>query len=297
MDPVISKREVKSIMTKSNLPVGDFSVNPYLGCLHACKYCYASFMKRFSKHDEPWGEFLDVKCWPEIRNPQKYDGKSLVISSVTDPYQPMEEEFERTKTLLKQLSGADVKLSILTKSDLILRDLDLLKTFPDVRVSFSINTLDEEFKKDMDDAVSIKRRLKAMKTLYDNGIRTTCFISPIFPEITDVSSIINQTKDYCNLIWLENLNLRGNYKAVILNYIKETFPDLAPLYHEIYIKKDRSYWEYLNEDLKHFCDDIGLLYVRDDDSIKRPFDEPPIVVNYFYHEEITKSAKKKRCRK
>ena len=297
MDPVISKREVKSIMTRSNLPVGDFSVNPYLGCLHACKYCYASFMKRFSKHDEHWGEFLDVKCWPEIRNPQKYDGKSLVISSVTDPYQPMEEEFERTKTLLEQLSGADVKLSILTKSDLILRDLDLLKTFPDVRVSFSINTLDEEFKKDMDDAVSIKRRLKAMKTLYDNGIRTTCFISPIFPEITDVSSIINQTKDYCNLIWLENLNLRGNYKAVILNYIKETFPDLAPLYHEIYIKKDRSYWEYLNEDLKHFCDDIGLLYVRDDDSIKRPFDEPPIVVNYFYHEEITKSAKKKRCRK
>ena len=136
-----------------------------------------------------------------------------------------------------------------------------------------------------------------MKTLYDNGIRTTCFISPIFPEITDVSSIINQTKDYCNLIWLENLNLRGNYKAVILNYIKETFPDLAPLYHEIYIKKDRSYWEYLNEDLKHFCEDIGLLYVRDDDSIKRPFDEPPIVVNYFYHEEITKAPRKRDAEK
>lgn len=198
MEYLIVKKEVKSIMSKSNLPVCDFSVNPYLGCLHACKYCYASFMKRFSNHKEPWGEFLDVKYWPEIKNPQKYNGKSLFISSVTDPYQPIEAEYERTKVLLEQLEGSDINLSIATKSDLILRDLDLLKTFPEVRVSFSINTLDENFKNDMDDAVSIKRRLKAMKTLYDEGIRTTCFISPIFPVITDVPAIINETKDYCN---------------------------------------------------------------------------------------------------
>ena len=294
MEYLIAKKEVKSIMSKSNLPVCDFSVNPYLGCLHACKYCYASFMKRFSNHKEPWGEFLDVKYWPEIKNPQKYNGKSLFISSVTDPYQPIEAEYERTKVLLEQLEGSDINLSIATKSDLILRDLDLLKTFPEVRVSFSINTLDENFKNDMDDAVSIKRRLKAMKTLYDEGIRTTCFISPIFPVITDVPAIINETKDYCNLIWLENLNLRGNYKSVILNYIKENYPELTPLYNEIYNKRDRSYWEKLNEELKAYCEEINLLYVRDDDSIKRPFNEPPIVVNYFYHEEITKTAKKKR---
>lgn len=294
MEYLIAKKEVKSIMSKSNLPVCDFSVNPYLGCLHACKYCYASFMKRFSNHKEPWGEFLDVKYWPEIKNPQKYNGKSLFISSVTDPYQPIEAEYERTKVLFEQLEGSDINLSIATKSDLILRDLDLLKTFPEVRVSFSINTLDENFKNYMDDAVSIKRRLKAMKTLYDEGIRTTCFISPIFPVITDVPAIINETKDYCNLIWLENLNLRGNYKSVILNYIKENYPELTPLYNEIYNKRDRSYWEKLNEELKAYCEEINLLYVRDDDSIKRPFNEPPIVVNYFYHEEITKTAKKKR---
>ena len=236
MKALISKKEVKGVITKSNLPVCDFSVNPYLGCLHACKYCYASFMKRFSKHTEPWGEFLDVKCWGEIKNPEKFDGKTMFISSVTDPYQPLEEKYERTRTLLEQLKGVDVGLSIATKSDLILRDLDLLKSFSNVRVSFSINTLDEKFKDDMDDATSIKRRLKAMKTLYGEGIRTTCFISPIFPEITDVPSIIDETKEYCNLVWLENLNLRGDYKSRILTYIKKEYPDLTPLYNQIYNK-------------------------------------------------------------
>ena len=57
----------KSILTKSNLPVSVFSANPYVGCSHACKYCYASFMKRFTNHAEEWGEFVDVKIWPILR--------------------------------------------------------------------------------------------------------------------------------------------------------------------------------------------------------------------------------------
>lgn len=81
--------------------------------------------------------------------------------------------------------------------------------------------LDENFKNDMDEAVSIERRLAAMKAFHDAGVRTTCFISPIFPNITDVEAIIDQVKEQCNLIWLENLNLRGDYKKVILDYIQE----------------------------------------------------------------------------
>ena len=88
---------------------------------------------------------------------------------------------------------------------MILRDLDLIKSFPDARISWSINTLDEEFKDDMDKAVSIERRLKTMKAFHDAGIRTTCFISPIFPEITDVKAIIEQAKEHCNLIGLKTL--------------------------------------------------------------------------------------------
>lgn len=297
MHPIIKEIKVKSVLTKSNLPVSDYSVNPYTGCTHACKYCYASFMKRFSKHAEPWGDFIDVKYWPDIRNPQRYADNELFIGSVTDPYQPIEEKYGRTRALLEQMQGSRCKISIATKSDLILRDIDLIKTFSDVRISWSINTLDDAFQKDMDQAVSIERRLAAMKIFHDAGIRTTCFISPIFPGITDVKSIIRRTKEQCNLVWLENLNLRGNYKAIILQYIRERYPDLLTLYQAIYEKKDRSYWEELDTEMKQFTQEENLLYLYDDDSIQHPFAAPPIVVNYFFHEDIIPSAKKKRLNK
>jgi len=296
MELVIKDIQTKGVLTKSNLPLGGYSANPYTGCAHNCRYCYASFMKRFTNHSEPWGEFVDIKHWPEIKNRKKYAGQKIFISSVTDPYQPLEEKYFRTRTLLEQLQGSGAEISIATKSDLILRDLDLIKSFSNVRVSWSINTLDDEFRADMDEAVSIERRLAAMKVFHDAGIRTTCFISPIFPGITDVAAIIRRAKEQCNLIWLENLNLRGGYKTVILDYVKEKYPKLIPLYQDIYQKNDRSYWVALDEEMKKFTRDEGLLYVRNDDSICLPFEEPPIVVNYFFHEEIIPSAmKKKNC--
>lgn len=293
MKLIIKETTVKSIITKSNLPVCDYSVNPYVGCTHACRYCYASFMKRFTNHPEPWGEFLDVKFWTEIKHPEKYAGKELFIGSVTDPYNPQEETYCRTRALLEQLKGSGAKLSIQTKSDLVLRDLDLIRTFPDARVGFSINTLDENFRCDMDKAASIERRLSAMKQFHDAGVRTTCFISPIFPGITDAETIIERAKKYCNLIWLENLNLRGSYKTVIMDYIREKYPHLLSLYQEIYADGSRLYWEMLDARLREYAKCNRLEYVRNDDTINLPFDAPPVMVNFFYHEEIKKSARNK----
>ena len=116
---LIREVETKNIMTKSSLPVGGYSVNPYVGCTHACKYCYASFMKRFTGHKEEWGTFLDVKHWPEIKNPKKYAGQRVVIGSVTDGYNPQEEQFGNTRKLLEQLIGSDADILICTKSDLV----------------------------------------------------------------------------------------------------------------------------------------------------------------------------------
>ena len=271
----IQEIEVKSVMTKSNLPVADFSVNPYVGCLHGCKYCYASFMKRFTNHPEPWGEFIDVKHWPEIKNAKRYAGKEAFFGSVTDCYQPHEAKYKRTRALLEQLQGSGISVSIATKSDLVLRDLDLIKTFPHARVSWSINTLDESFRREMDVAVSIERRLEAMRQFYEAGVETTCFISPIFPGITDVEAIIERAKGQCNLVWLENLNLRGDYRPVI------------------YSKRDRSYWVALDQQLREYTARQGMTYVRDDDTKRSDFGQPPVVANYFYHEEVKKSAKAK----
>ena len=161
---LIQDVETKNIMTKSTLPVGGYSVNPYVGCTHGCKYCYASFMKRFTGHTEPWGTFLDVKYWPAIKNPRKYAGQRVVIGSVTDGYLPQEAQFQNTRKLLEQLRGSEAEILICTKSDLVIRDIDLLKELGKVTVSWSINTLDEDFKNDMDNAVSIKRNGWRKKT-------------------------------------------------------------------------------------------------------------------------------------
>ena len=290
----VKEIQVNGIITKSNLPACEYSVNPYVGCEHACKYCYACFMKRFTGHGENWGEFIDVKYWQPIKNPKKYGGRELFIGSVTDPYQPAEEKYKRTRALLEELQGSGALLSVATKSDLILRDLDLIKTFPNARVSWSVNTLDERFKNDMDKGVSIERRLAAMKAFHDAGIRTTCFISPIFPEITDVKAIVKSVKSYCNLIWLENLNLRGAFKPAVMQYIKNGYPELLPLYNDIYVKGSESYWQALDAELQAFAAEQGLEYRINDDTFTRPFDEPPVMVNYFYHSKIKKSARKEK---
>ncbi len=290
----IKKTEVKNVLIKSNLPAGDYSANPYSGCAHACKYCYASFMKRFTGHQEPWGTYVDVKYWPEIKNPQKYAGKEIIIGSVTDPYQPAEEKYGRTRALLKQMKGSGAKISIITKSDLVLRDLDLIKTFPGARVSWSVNTLDENFQKDMDKASSVESRLDAMKSFYRAGVNTVCFISPIFPGITDAKTIIKRVKRQCGRIWLENLNLRGDYKKTVIDYIRKKYPSLLSLYWGIYNDNNRGYWEKLDAQLKDFAAENGLAYIKNSDGAINSFDGYPAIVNFFYHEQIKKSAGKSR---
>ena len=86
-------------------------------------------------------------------------------------------------------------------------------------VSMSINTLDENFKNDMDNASSISDRLETLKELHNNGIKTVLFMSPIFPYITDFKKIIDISKDYIDEYWFENLNLRGSYKQTILSIL------------------------------------------------------------------------------
>ena len=278
--------ETKNIMTKSTLPVGGYSVNPYVGCTHGCKYCYASFMKRFTGHTEPWGTFLDVKHWPAIKNPRKYAGQRVVIGSVTDGYLPQEAQFGNTRRLLEQLRGSGAEILICTKSDLVVRDIDLLKELGKVTVSWSINTLDEDFQNEMDRAASIGRRLEAMKQVYDAGIRTVCFVAPVFPGITDFVSIFHRVKDQCDLVWLENLNLRGSFKKDILDYIRGKHPALYPLYDAIYNQGDKSYFHALEQEAKRLAKEQDCPFVDNALPYGRAESGHPVIVDYFYHEEV-----------
>ena len=138
----------------------------------------------------------------------------------------------------------------------------------------------------MDAAVSIERRLAAMKQVYDAGIRTVCFISPVFPELTDIEAIFERAKDQCDLVWLENLNLRGGFKAGIMAYISEKHPDLLPLYEEIYNKRNRSYFEDLEKKAEEMARQHGCRFVDNETPYERVPQGHPTIVDYFYHEEV-----------
>lgn len=95
---------VKDLITKSNLPASDYVINPYVGCPHGCRYCYACFMKRFTKHNEKWGSFIDIKRCDKAISKKKLQCKSVFLSSVTDCYNPYEEKYGSTRKILEQLS-------------------------------------------------------------------------------------------------------------------------------------------------------------------------------------------------
>ena len=266
--------EVNDYLTKSNLPASDYVINPYVGCPHGCKYCYASFMKRFTQHKEDWGTFIDIKKCNKKINLKKIEHKRVFLSSVTDCYNEFEEKYELTRSILEQLVNVECELSISTKSKLILRDLDLLKKMKNLTASMSINTLDENFKNDMDNASSIHDRLNTLKELHKNGIKTVLFMSPIFPYITDFKEIIDVSKDYINEYWFENLNLRGSYKQTIFKYIENKYPNLLDKYDDIYNKKNKNYWINLLKEIDEYCKTNNIKYI-----------------NYFYHEELVKNKK------
>ncbi len=264
---IIEKEIVaKDLITKSNLPASDYVINPYVGCSHACKYCYARFMKRFTGHTEEWGNFIDIKRCDKPMNVKKLYHKSVFISSVTDCYNPFEEKYRITRNVLKQLKEADCSITISTKSALILRDIDILKELNHLKVAISINTLDNGFQKDMDNASSIAQRIAALKELGKQGIYTVLFMSPIFPYITEFKEIIEATEGFVCEYWFEDLNLRGGYKQEILSYIDEKYPQYLSGYREIYNKKNLGYWKELASSIDSYCLEKNIKYT-----------------NYFYH--------------
>ncbi len=277
MNMVEKEVAVKDLVTKSNLPASDYVINPYVGCPHGCRYCYACFMKRFTNHSEEWGSFIDIKRCDKPISKKKLQGKSVFLSSVTDCYNPFEEKYENTRKILEQLISIDCELNISTKSQLILRDIDLLKQCKNLKVSVSVNTLDEQFKSDMDRASSIGKRLETIETLHENGIYTVLFMSPIFPGITDYKEIIVKTHRFVDEYWFENLNLRGSYKQDILSYIKNAYPQLVELYDEIYVKGNMGFWNNLSVEIEEYCVEHSIKYI-----------------NYFYHKELVEAKLKSK---
>jgi DNA repair photolyase len=183
---VLKVREIKAKSMLNRSKVFDYCLNPYTGCQINCAYCYARlFMRRYSGHTEAWGEFVDVKVnAPEVLRKQLGRAKrgTVWISSVCDPYQPLEAKYALTRRCLEELVKKQFPVNIQTKSKLVLRDLDLLKAIETVEVGFTVTTDDERVARLFErHASSVKERLAALERIHDAGIGTFAFIGPILP--------------------------------------------------------------------------------------------------------------------
>jgi DNA repair photolyase len=257
----ITQKVVKQIITKSNLPAADFVINPYIGCCHSCIYCYADFMKRFTGHaGEKWGDFVDIKinAHETIKNKKIID-KSILLGSVTDPYQAVEAKYKMTQKILEKLVLIQPNLEILTKSKLILRDIELLKQFTNLRIGISLNTTDDSISKHLEPHASpATSRINTLRVLHNAGLKTFLFISPIFPEITDFKELIESTHSFVDKFYFENLNIRANNRSAIYGFIKKNYPNLTVLYNEL--KPNCIYWDNLKKQIIHYCDSRSLKY-------------------------------------
>jgi len=257
----IDFREAKSIITKSNIPSIDYVINPYTGCQHGCIYCYAEFMIRFTGHKgDKWGKFLDIKTFDVNKiKPQKYDGKRILLSSVTDPYIPLELKYQNTRKILEHLVGTKAIISILTKSKFVVRDIDLFKKFENIEVGISISTLDENFAKIIEHGASRPlERLESIKKIHDAGLKTYTFISPFFPKITDFKTIIEKTIDYTDYYMFENLNLRPHNIPRIMKIVEKYYPKFLSTYREL--RNDISIWDFIEENIRTYCEQKKLNY-------------------------------------
>jgi len=193
-------KEIKSKTILSASKIYDYVINPYVGCQHACSYCYARFIKKFTGHEEPWGQFVDIRVnaadllKAEIR--RKKRGK-VWVSGLCDPYQPLEERYGLTRQCLEILAETGWPVVIQTRSPLVLRDMDILKRFENLEAGLSITTGDDEIRKIFEpSAPPIPERLRALEELHRSGIRTYAMIAPMLPGAEALAGILPGKVDY-----------------------------------------------------------------------------------------------------
>ncbi|MEN8261948.1 MAG: radical SAM protein [Nitrospirota bacterium] len=227
MKPEIHEINARTILSKSGIPGMDYCINPYVGCAHACRYCYATFMKRFTGHTEPWGSFVDVKVdAPEILRRQLKRAKrgNVMLSSVTDPYQPVEAKYGLTRKCLEVLALYHFRVDILTKSPLVLRDMDIISKLKDATVGLTVTTDSDKVRKKFEpEAPSMSDRFETLKKLHEAGINTYVFIGPVLPM--NPESLAKKLKPYVGRILIDRMNYTNKTKGLYKKYKIEEWLD------------------------------------------------------------------------
>jgi DNA repair photolyase len=233
----------------------EWSLNPYMGCVHRCTFCYVRAFERRADRpaDDGYGTSIRVKTnvvevlRAELARPS-WEGSSVAIGAATDPYQPAEGRYRLTRGCIEALADYSNPFGLITRGPMIVRDVDVLVEAAkraEVGVTFSIPTLDEEvWRKTEPSTAHPRQRLRALKELVDAGIKVGVGMAPILPGISDrpeqLREVVKAAREAgATGVWTNILFLRPGTREHFLEHVAEDFPELLPRYLELY--RGRAY--------------------------------------------------------
>jgi len=249
---VVREVACKSLLNRGG--IDDYSFNCYTGCGHACVYCYARFMQRFHPHEEPWGRFVDVKVNAAdvlVRQLRRLQPGSVFTCSACDGWQPVERHYRLTRRCCELLLEAGFHLGVLTKNELVLRDLDLFAG-RDVRLGVTITTPDEAQAALWEPgASSVAARLGVLREAKAAGLATAVMFGPLLPGISDSPEALDRLFALAagaavDHIWTDAMNPRPRVWPSVQAFLRRHRPGLLGLYRRVLF--DRAYRaEYVTE--------------------------------------------------
>ncbi|MDX6486419.1 MAG: hypothetical protein QOF43_1572 [Gaiellaceae bacterium] len=227
-----------------------WSLNPYMGCVHQCTFCYVRAFERRADRpsDDRYGASIRVKTnvadvlRRELARPS-WQREIVAIGAATDPYQPAEGRYKLTRSCLEVLGDAANPVRIITRGPMIVRDVDVLArlaTRASLRVTFSVPTLDHEIWKRTEPGTAPPRqRLRALKTLVDAGIKASVGMAPILPGLSDkpelMADVVRAAREAgATGVWANVLYLKPGTKEHFLRSLEREWPELLPEYEQLY---------------------------------------------------------------
>ena len=262
MDVEYREEPCKSALNRVRGMSFDWSLNPYMGCVHRCTFCYVRAFERRAERpfDDRYGRSIRVKVnvvdvlRRELARPS-WKSESVAIGAATDPYQPAEGRYRLTRGCLEALAEAANPFSIITRGPMIVRDVDVLVEAArraKVSVTFSIPTLDEDvWRKTEPSTAHPRQRLRALERLVDAGIRACVGMAPILPGISDrpeqLREVVRAAREAgaCG-VWTNVLFLRPGTREHFLEHLAQEWPEQLERYAELY--RERAYLR--SEDVK-----------------------------------------------
>ncbi len=250
----------RNVITPCGLENFDYQLDTYIGCEHYCNYCYV-----LSKAETNWLDEIQIhnniidQLSEELNT---ITPQTIYIGYNSDPYQPCEFDLLQTRNVLKLLCSRNFSASILTKSDLVVRDIDLLKKMEDANVSISFAFTDNHARQLFEiNTITTEKRIATLRELSNNGVKTSAIICPIIPYITDAHKLIEMISPYAEKIWIYGLSINDKSDqnwANMLSILETNYPEMLDSIVAAIFDRDDLYWKYLSNELNVLKDEKQL---------------------------------------